>query len=166
MNTEAPLSHHNFISQAFKKLPTTVRGHVVAIIGEFAGTFFFLFFAFSGVQTANVSSNTNTGTTVITTTAQKNPSQLLYIALAFGFSLSANAWVYFRISGGLFNPAVRVSSVAPSKSRSSLTTVSRSPLEWSSSAPSASPVASISSLLKCSAPLLRPTSSKPYSLAR
>nr|POE90236.1 aquaporin-2 [Quercus suber] len=106
MNTDAPVEHPHYISNIFKKLPVGIRGHVVAIIGEFAGTFFFLFFAFSGVQTANVSSNTNTGTTVITTTVQKNPSQLLYIALAFGFSLSANAWVYFRISGGLFNPAV------------------------------------------------------------
>jgi aquaporin related protein len=31
---------------------------------------------------------------------------LLYIALSFGFSLAVNAWVFFRISGGLFNPAV------------------------------------------------------------
>jgi len=32
--------------------------------------------------------------------------QLLYISLAFGFSLAVNAWIFFRISGGLFNPAV------------------------------------------------------------
>ncbi|EME44968.1 hypothetical protein DOTSEDRAFT_95930, partial [Dothistroma septosporum NZE10] len=94
-----------------KKLPVTARGHVVAVLGEFAGTFFFLFFAFSGAQTANVSSNPNTGTTVITTVAQKTPQQLLYTALAFGFSLAVNAWVYFRISGGLFNPAVTLGMV-------------------------------------------------------
>lgn len=35
-----------------------------------------------------------------------NPQQLQYIALCFGFSLAVNAWVFFRISGGLFNPAV------------------------------------------------------------
>jgi aquaporin related protein len=35
-----------------------------------------------------------------------NPSQLLYISLSFGFSLAVNAWVFFRISGGLFNPCV------------------------------------------------------------
>ncbi|KAA8575945.1 hypothetical protein EYC84_006110 [Monilinia fructicola] len=35
-----------------------------------------------------------------------NPAQLLYSALCFGFSLAVNAWVFFRISGGLFNPAV------------------------------------------------------------
>lgn len=35
-----------------------------------------------------------------------DPSQLLYIALSFGFSLCVNAWIFFRVSGGLFNPAV------------------------------------------------------------
>lgn len=30
----------------------------------------------------------------------------MFIALSFGFSLAVNAWVFFRISGGLFNPAV------------------------------------------------------------
>jgi hypothetical protein len=35
-----------------------------------------------------------------------SPGALLYISLAFGFSLAVCAWVFFRISGGLFNPAV------------------------------------------------------------
>ena len=76
------------------------------MLGEFIGTLSFIFFAFAGTQTANVASNTNTGMTVITTVAQKNPAQLLYISLSFGFSLAVNAWVFFRVSGGLFNPAV------------------------------------------------------------
>ncbi|KAH9218134.1 aquaporin-like protein [Leptodontidium sp. 2 PMI_412] len=96
------------IKQSLKALPKSVRGHLVAVIGEFVGTLLFLFFAFAGTQVANVSSNTNTGTTVITETIQKTPQQLLYISLAFGFSLAVNAWTFFRISGGLFNPAVTV----------------------------------------------------------
>ena len=76
------------------------------MIGELIGTISFLFFAFAGTQVANISSNTNTGTMITTTVQQKNPFELLYISLSFGFSLSANAWVFFRISGGLFNPAV------------------------------------------------------------
>ena len=106
MNTDQPKQRKNVINTLIKKLPPTARGHVVATLGEFAGTFFFLFFAFSGAQTAAVSSNPNTGTTVITAVKQATPAQLLYTALAFGFSLTVNAWVYFRISGGLFNPAV------------------------------------------------------------
>jgi glycerol uptake facilitator-like aquaporin len=31
---------------------------------------------------------------------------MLYIAISFGFSLMVNVWIFFRISGGLFNPAV------------------------------------------------------------
>ncbi|CZT15234.1 related to aquaporin [Ramularia collo-cygni] len=104
---------HAFGRNLVRKIPLSpvVKGHIVAVIGEFVGTFCFLFFAFTGAQTANVSSNPNTGTTVITQTAQKNPSQLLYISLAFGFSLAVNAWVFFRISGGLFNPAVTLGMV-------------------------------------------------------
>jgi aquaporin related protein len=35
-----------------------------------------------------------------------NTSNLLYIALSFAVSLTVNVWVFFRVSGGLFNPAV------------------------------------------------------------
>lgn len=94
------------VDKVIRMVPTHFRGHFVAVIGELVGTILFLFFAFAGTQVANISSNTNTGTTVITTVQQQNPSQLLYISLAFGFSLAVNAWTFFRISGGLFNPAV------------------------------------------------------------
>ncbi|KAG8528969.1 uncharacterized protein KY384_006658 [Bacidia gigantensis] len=111
MNTDAPTSTATPVRSLLRKLPPTTRGHTVAVIGELVGTISFLFFAFAGTQVANISSNTNTGNTVITTVQQKNPSQLLYISLSFGFSLAANAWVFFRISGGLFNPAVTVGMV-------------------------------------------------------
>ena len=115
--------HHNdskaaraaarMIKQSLHSLPISIRGHVVAVIGEFVGTLLFLFFAFAGTQVANVSSNTNTGTTVITETVQKTPQQLLYISLAFGFSLAVNAWTFFRISGGLFSKYSLVSLCRP-----------------------------------------------------
>jgi aquaporin related protein len=57
----------------------------------------FLFFAFAGTTTANKTPGD----------ISFNPSTTLYIALSFGFSLMVNAWIFFRISGGLFNPAVR-----------------------------------------------------------
>ncbi|KAI9669532.1 MAG: hypothetical protein M1817_004651 [Caeruleum heppii] len=84
-------------------IPNSFRNHFVAMSGELAGTFLFLFFALSGAQVAN---------SVPTTSAKDGPptganvAQLLYISLCFGFSLAVNAWVFFRISGGLFNPAV------------------------------------------------------------
>jgi len=36
---------------------------------------------------------------------------LLYVALAFGISLAVNVWVFYRISGGIFNPAVTLGVV-------------------------------------------------------
>jgi aquaporin related protein len=79
------------------KLPLSVRGTIVSMLGEFVGTFLFLFFAFAATQVANMALAPATG---------PNLAALLYISLAFGFSLAVNVWVFFRISGGLFNPAV------------------------------------------------------------
>lgn len=90
----------------FEWVPNRVRNHFIAMMGEFSGTFLFLFFAFSATQVANAStSDANAGGDSGITQAP-NTSALLYIALAFGFSLAVNAWVFFRITGGLFNPAV------------------------------------------------------------
>lgn len=89
----------------FQRLPDTARNHFVAMVGEFIGTFLFLFFAFAGTQVANTP-QTTTGSQSTDLPQGPDPSQLLYISLCFGFSLAVNAWVFYRISGGLFNPAV------------------------------------------------------------
>ncbi|KAF7193430.1 Aquaporin-1 [Pseudocercospora fuligena] len=86
-------------------LPDTIRNHFVAMVGEFVGTTLFLWMALGGTQVAN-NIPSSAGLTVAQTGS--NPQQLQYIALCFGFSLAVNAWVFFRISGGLFNPAVTV----------------------------------------------------------
>ena len=80
-------------------LPPGPRNELVAFLGEFVGTFLFLFFAFAGTQVANMIS-------AMVPPGESSASVLLYIALSFGFSLAVNVWVFFRISGGLFNPAV------------------------------------------------------------
>lgn len=74
-----------------------VRAHFVAMSGEFVGTTLFLFYAFAATQIANT----------LTPPQAPDLQQLLFISLAFGFSLAVTAWVFFRVSGGLFNPAVR-----------------------------------------------------------
>jgi aquaporin related protein len=86
--------------RGFGWLPNRVRSLFIALISEFVGTFLFLVFAFAGTQIANA--------TPSTAGDAPNPSVLLYISLSFGFSLLVNAWIFFRISGGLFNPAVRI----------------------------------------------------------
>lgn len=65
----------------------------------------FLLFAYSATQVANAAVPPS-DTADNTMTQIPNTSNLLYISLAFGFSLAVNVWVFFRISGGLFNPAV------------------------------------------------------------
>ncbi|KAK1757989.1 aquaporin-2 [Echria macrotheca] len=76
-------------------LPESARNNFVAVIGEFVGTFLFLFFAFAGTQIATDPSSSSESLTT-----------LIFIALAFGVSLTANVWAFYRVTGGLFNPAV------------------------------------------------------------
>jgi hypothetical protein len=83
----------------------SLKNHFVAALGEFVGTFLFLFFAYGGTQTANQPIQRSTATS-----ATPDLNQLLYISLVFGFSLAINVWIFFRISGGLFNPAVGIAS--------------------------------------------------------
>jgi len=92
-------------SPFFRRLPNGPRNHFIAMSGEFVGTFLFLFMAFAGTQVANTP-QTSTGSTSTNLPQGPVPANLLYISLAFGFSLAVNAWVFFRVSGGLFNPAV------------------------------------------------------------
>ncbi|KAK0654770.1 MIP family channel protein [Cercophora newfieldiana] len=83
-------------------LPATLRNNTVAALGEFVGTFLFLFFAFAGTQVAH--------TPVPDDTVEPDPKPnligLLWISTVFGVSLTANVWAFYRITGGLFNPSV------------------------------------------------------------
>lgn len=71
-----------------------IRAHLVAMQSEFIGTIMFLWFSFAGTQAA------------VMTNPSGNPQKLVYISLSFGFSLMITVWAHYRISGGLFNPAV------------------------------------------------------------
>lgn len=88
-----------FVNISLRFVSLSLRGvatNPCQFCGELVGTFLFLFFAYGGTEVANRRAPA-TGA---------DASTLLYISLAFGFSLAVNAWVFFRISGGLFNPAV------------------------------------------------------------
>lgn len=67
-------------------------------VGEFCGTFMFLLLSFMGAQVAL--DNNPTG-------ERPDPATLLYIASSFGTALAVNVWVFYRVTGGMFNPAVR-----------------------------------------------------------
>ena len=63
----------------------------------------FLLMGFAAAHTANLP---NAATTTSTGTPFTNTANLLYISFAFGISLVVNVWIFFRVSGGIFNPAV------------------------------------------------------------
>jgi aquaporin related protein len=92
------------------------KNHALAMVGEYVGTTLFCFFAFGGTQVALVPNTSITGATATAnadgsssaaaTIQAPNTSSLQFVALSFGFSLTVTAWTFYRVSGGLFNPAV------------------------------------------------------------
>ncbi|KAL0930366.1 aquaporin [Colletotrichum truncatum] len=75
-----------------------MKNRLVSMLGEFVGTFLFLFSAFAGTQVANMSP--------APITSEPNLPAIIFISLSFGVSLTANVWAFYRVSGGLFNPVV------------------------------------------------------------
>jgi aquaporin related protein len=62
----------------------------------------FLLFAYGGVTVGNIAIGGEPSTT------NEYLSFLLFGATSFGVSLAVNAWIFYRVTGSLFNPAVGV----------------------------------------------------------
>jgi aquaporin related protein len=73
---------------------TTLADDAKAAAVEFVGTTMFLLIAFGGIQGSH---EVGLGSDL---------ERALYIATAFGLSLLVSAWLFFRATGGLFNPDV------------------------------------------------------------
>ncbi|KAH3902161.1 uncharacterized protein SCDLUD_001974 [Saccharomycodes ludwigii] len=99
--TAIPNINHlsNVMIPGFKN--DTFRNHFIAAMGEFVGTFLFLWSAFVIAQIANHDSILEDDTT-----RESDPGQLIMISLGFGFSVMVGIFITFRISGGNLNPAV------------------------------------------------------------
>ncbi|KAK6462467.1 aquaporin [Scheffersomyces coipomensis] len=78
------------------------RNHLIAFLGEFFGTFIFMWCAFVIAQIANLDA------TIVSPVTGSNPSRLVMISLGFGFSVMMAVFMFYRISGANFNPAVTV----------------------------------------------------------
>ncbi|KAI0141766.1 aquaporin-like protein [Xylariaceae sp. FL1272] len=89
------------------RIPLTAKNHLVATLAEFIGTFMFLLLAFGATNAVNTAPQQGQPEDL-----SANPARLLFISLAFGMSLAVNAWVFYRVSGSLFNPAVTIALVA------------------------------------------------------
>lgn len=83
-----------------------VKDYLLAMLGEFVGTFLFLFMGFSAIHGAKLSNASTHSSSPSGKAPSTPPELLLYIALAFGFSLAVNVWLVYRVSGGHLNPAV------------------------------------------------------------
>ncbi|KXN87210.1 Aquaporin-1 [Leucoagaricus sp. SymC.cos] len=77
-----------------------VKNDLFAALLEFVGTTFFLLFAFGGTQA------TSAQTFASPPTANNKVIQIFSISASFGLSLLVSAWVWFRVTGALFNPDV------------------------------------------------------------
>lgn len=71
---------------------SNLRQDIKAACLEFLGTVFFLLIGLGGIQVANTQGS-GLGSTA-------------YIAACMGLSLLTSAWLFYRITGGLFNPGV------------------------------------------------------------
>ncbi|KAH9823722.1 putative MIP aquaporin TC1A8 family protein [Teratosphaeria destructans] len=103
---------------------SSMLAHFVASSGEFVGTFLFLYFAFLGHlmsvdQAADkarwrqrfTDSNFRKYQSVGSLESMSYADVTDQIALSYGFSLLVTAWNLYRVSGGLFNPAVTLGMV-------------------------------------------------------
>lgn len=95
-------------NKVFAALSDAGRGHIVAMIGEYLGTTMFLFFGYIAAQTANEKQDITLRASIGAGAAPAGPSllQISYISAVFGLSLATNAWIWYRVSGGMFNPSV------------------------------------------------------------
>jgi aquaporin related protein len=76
------------------------RADCKAAVLEFVGTAFFLLFGLGGIQAATAETE-HGGARQSSTT-----EQVMYIATSMGLSLLVSAWLFFRVTGGLFNPNI------------------------------------------------------------
>jgi aquaporin related protein len=77
-----------------------MQAHLVATVGEFVGTFLFLYFSYAGnLMAVSLAPTTSPS-------GGKSSETVIFISLAYSFSLLVNIWAFYRISGGLFNPAL------------------------------------------------------------
>lgn len=80
-----------------------IKQDLIAGLGEFTGTTLFLLLALGGAKTAQFTRTTSQ--TEGLETALGNQT-IMFIAVSFGISLLVTAWCFYRVTGGLFNPAI------------------------------------------------------------
>lgn len=107
LNSNSQWDHDSSVA-ATKRRPLCARlfaeigDDMHAAFQEFIGTTLFLTLAFGGVQASIAEVASADGSAG----GAAGVSRIMYVALCFGFSLLVSAWLFFRVTGGLFNPNV------------------------------------------------------------
>ncbi|GAA5878776.1 hypothetical protein JCM8547_007193 [Rhodosporidiobolus lusitaniae] len=97
-----------------KKRGLVMRDELVAMVAEFVGTTLFIFFACGGVHSAKMLATNIRQQGQIYRGEGDGPggaydtSNLQYISLATAFSYAILLWMFYRVTTGLFNPAMSV----------------------------------------------------------
>ncbi|BGP18000.1 hypothetical protein JCM10213_005039 [Rhodosporidiobolus nylandii] len=108
--------HHAVAAHGAHAVQGIFRDELIAAIGEFVGTTLFVFFACGGTHAGKMlmTSVINPGIAVFYRGegegpgAAYNTSNLMYIATSTALSYTIMLWMFFRITPGLFNPAISV----------------------------------------------------------
>ncbi|EJU04263.1 aquaporin-like protein [Dacryopinax primogenitus] len=93
-----------------RSLFSDLRNDLTAAALEFVGTVVFLMIGLGGIQAAATSSAllaaaSNTGGAQ-SVNVVASIEQLLYISVSMGLALLVAVWLFYRVTGGVFNPAV------------------------------------------------------------
>lgn len=100
--SETPIADERALAGSMRTGSSTARNYAIAAVGEFLGTFLFFLTAYVATQAAKNSAAEGSSQSV---------TLLLYISLSFALALTANVWLFYRVSGGLFNPALTAAFV-------------------------------------------------------
>ncbi|KAG9007960.1 hypothetical protein FRB94_008285 [Tulasnella sp. JGI-2019a] len=102
-----------FLRNPDGSLLASVKQDIGAAVLEFCGTFIFLLLGLGGIQATAISkeaalsaiSATDSGGGVSINRAA-SIDQLMYISASMSLSLLIAVWLFYRVTGGVFNPAV------------------------------------------------------------
>ncbi|KAL6161445.1 Aquaporin-1 [Exserohilum turcicum] len=96
--------HVHLLDQFREKLPLPISTRLISMLSEFVGTFLFMLIGLGGNST--ITNDTAVELQYEGGKTSADPDKVLVIAVSCGASITVNASTFFRISGGLFNPAV------------------------------------------------------------
>jgi len=100
--TKMFLLFHSAPMWSLGSLFDNLKDDCLAAILEFIGTTFFLVLGFGGIQASSDASRSSSSASSSSSVIE----QVLYISTCMGLSLLVSAWLFFRVTGSLFNPNI------------------------------------------------------------